>query len=51
MRLRGEVLRPDGSEAIGDDVICAVEDGAAAGTEMAQRLLAQAGDGFFDWRG
>ncbi|MCY4336148.1 MAG: hydroxymethylbilane synthase [Litoreibacter sp.] len=50
MRLRGEVLRPDGSEAIDDDVSCAVEDGADAGAEMARKLLAQAGPGFFDWR-
>jgi len=50
MRLRGEVLRPDGSEAIGDDLSCAVEDGAKAGKEMAQALLAQAGPGFFEWR-
>tara|TARA_R110002049_G_scaffold117332_2_gene270452 strand:+ start:27403 stop:28317 length:915 start_codon:yes stop_codon:yes gene_type:complete len=51
MRLRGQVLRPDGSDAIDDDVTCAISDGAAAGTDMAQRLLARAGPGFFDWRG
>ncbi|MEM9581745.1 MAG: hydroxymethylbilane synthase [Pseudomonadota bacterium] len=50
MRLRGEVLRPDGSEAIDDDVSCAIEDGAQAGQDMARTLLAQAGEGFFDWR-
>jgi hydroxymethylbilane synthase len=50
MRLRGEVLRPDGSEAIGDDVTILIEDGAAAGQAMAARLLANAGEGFFDWR-
>lgn len=50
LRLRGEVLRPDGSEAIDDDMTVAVEDGADAGREMARKLLAQAGDGFFDWR-
>ncbi len=50
MRLRGEVLRPDGSEAIDDDMTCAVEDGAQAGQDMAKKLLAQAGEGFFDWR-
>ncbi|MDA8746861.1 hydroxymethylbilane synthase [Litoreibacter sp.] len=50
LRLRGQVLRPDGSEAIGDDMTCAIEDGAKAGQDMAQKLLAQAGEGFFDWR-
>lgn len=49
--LRGEVLRPDGSEAIEDEARCLIEDGAAAGREMAQKLLAQAAPGFFDWRG
>jgi len=51
LRLRGQVLRPDGSEAIGDDQTCAIIDGADLGRDMANRLLAQAGPGFFDWRG
>ena len=50
LHLRGEVLRPDGSEALSDRVSCPIEDGAQAGTEMAKKLLAQAGPGFFDWR-
>ncbi len=50
MRLRGEVLRPDGSDSIDDDMTCAIEDGAAAGKAMAEKLLSQAGPGFFDWR-
>jgi hydroxymethylbilane synthase len=50
LRLRGEVLRPDGSERIADDRSCAIADGPALGTAMAERLLAEAGDGFFDWR-
>ena len=50
MRLRGQVLRPDGSDAIGDDVTCTISDGAEAGREMARKLLAEAGLGFFDWR-
>ena len=50
LRLRGEVLRPDGSEAISDDMTAPVEDGAALGREMAAKLLAQAGEGFFDWK-
>ncbi|MEX0338782.1 MAG: hydroxymethylbilane synthase [Arenibacterium sp.] len=51
LRLRGEVLRPDGSEAIAENETCTIEDGAALGQDMAKRLLAQAGPGFFDWRG
>ena len=50
LRLRGEVLRPDGSEAINDDMTGLIEDGAEMGVEMAAKLLAQAGKGFFDWR-
>ena len=50
MRLRGEVLRPDGSDAIQDNMIVPIEDGAQAGKEMAAKLLEQAGEGFFDWR-
>lgn len=50
LRLRGEVLRPDGSEAIGDDVTVLIEDGAKAGRAMAAKLLDTAGAGFFDWR-
>ncbi|WP_299882339.1 hydroxymethylbilane synthase [uncultured Sulfitobacter sp.] len=51
LHLRGEVLRPDGSEAVDDALSCVIEDGAEAGREMAGKLLAQAGEGFFDWRG
>ena len=50
LRLRGEVLRPDGSESISDDVIVPVDDGVDAGIAMAKKLLAEAGQGFFDWR-
>jgi hydroxymethylbilane synthase len=50
LRLRGEVLRPDGSEAITDDRTCPIADGADLGREMAQMLLTQAGPGFFDWK-
>ncbi len=50
LRLRGEVLRPDGSENIADDVSGAIADGPEMGRDMARRLLAQAGPGFFDWR-
>ncbi len=50
LRLRGEILRTDGSEALADDVSGAVEDGPEMGRAMAERLLAQAGAGFFDWK-
>ncbi|MGJ8544933.1 MAG: hydroxymethylbilane synthase [Sulfitobacter sp.] len=48
--LRGEVLRPDGSEAIDGDVSCAISDGAEAGAALGRDLLSRAGPGFFDWR-
>ena len=51
LRLRGQVLRPDGSEALSEDRTCPVADGAALGREMARDLLTRAGPGFFDWRG
>ncbi len=51
LRLRGEILRPDGSARHAGDASAPIEDGAALGTEMAARLLAEAGPGFFDWRG
>jgi len=50
IRLRGEILRTDGSESLDDDQSGATEDGAAIGAAMAARLLEKAGDGFFDWR-
>ncbi len=49
LRLRGEILRPDGSECLSDDQSAAIEDGAELGRVMAAKLLAQAGEGFFDW--
>ncbi len=50
IRLRGEVLRPDGSDCINEDRTAAIEDGAELGREMAQSLLDKAGEGFFAWR-
>jgi hydroxymethylbilane synthase len=49
LRLRGEILRPDGSEVLTDDRTAPVEDGAKLGMEMARALRARAGEGFFDW--
>jgi len=50
VRLRGEILRTDGSEAHADDQTGAVEDGPDMARAMAAELLARAGDGFFDWK-
>jgi hydroxymethylbilane synthase len=50
LRLRGEVLRPDGSDSIADDATSAIEDAPEMAREMANKLLAKAGPGFFDWR-
>jgi hydroxymethylbilane synthase len=50
LRLRGEVLRPDGSEKIADDRSAPIADAPAMARDMAQTLLKQAGPGFFDWR-
>ncbi|MFM2357084.1 MAG: hypothetical protein RLZZ528_2820 [Pseudomonadota bacterium] len=48
--LRGEILRPDGSDAITGDIRVPATDGAAAGEALARELLSQAPKGFFDWR-
>lgn len=48
--LRGEILRPDGSDAIRGERRFAIGDGAAAGEDLATDLLRQAPKGFFDWR-
>ena len=47
--LRGEVLRPDGSEAISGNRRGAISDGADIGRDLAQELLTRAGPDFFDW--
>ena len=49
LRLRGEVLRPDGSEAINDDQSCPIEDAEILGTEMAIKILNSTPSNFFDW--
>lgn len=51
IHLRGEILRPDGSDAIAEAASGPAEDGAALGRDMALRLLNRGGPGFFDWRG
>ena len=48
LRLRGEILRPDGSECLAHGVAGAVGDAAALGAEAAAVLRGRAGPGFFD---
>ena len=48
MRLRGEILRPDGSEVLTEDRSAPVTDAGRLGADMARDLRARAGDGFFD---
>jgi hydroxymethylbilane synthase len=46
--LRGEVLRPDGTQVITGERRGAAADGVAMGTDLAAELLGRAGPGFFD---
>ena len=50
LRLRGEILRTDGSEALSDERSGTIEDGVEMGRDLATDLLTRAGEGFFDWR-
>lgn len=49
IKLRGEVLRPDGSDALAEAETAAIEDGATMGREVGLRLKARAPEDFFDW--
>ncbi|MCV3271748.1 hydroxymethylbilane synthase [Roseobacter sinensis] len=49
LHLRGEVLRPDGSEAIFGERRGPISDGQRMGRDLAEELLARAGADFFDW--
>jgi len=49
LRLRGEILRPDGSEVLSEDRSAPVAEAAKLGADMARDLRARAGEGFFDW--
>ncbi|MEM7721930.1 MAG: hydroxymethylbilane synthase [Pseudomonadota bacterium] len=51
IRLRGQILRPDGSESLSDDRTAPIEDARALGAAMAADLRAKAGEDFFDWIG
>ena len=50
IRLRAEVLRPDGTDVIAEEVTADAEDAAALGAEVGATLLGRAPVGFFDWR-
>lgn len=47
--LRGEILRPDGTECLADEGRAPIEDAAELGRAVAGRLRDRAPDGFFDW--
>ncbi|WP_424931645.1 hydroxymethylbilane synthase [Amaricoccus macauensis] len=47
LTLRGEILRPSGSECLSHSIAGSVEDGAAMGAEAAAILRERAGPGFF----
>lgn len=49
LHLRGEILRPDGSEVIAGERIGPASDGAAMGTDLANELRSRAPADFFDW--
>ena len=50
LRLRGEILRPDGRAAHAGERTGAIADAEAIGRDLADALLARAEPGFFDWR-
>jgi hydroxymethylbilane synthase len=48
MRLRGLIVRPDGSQAHGTEHMAQASDAERLGREVGQELRARAGPGFFD---
>ncbi|MFN4155106.1 MAG: hydroxymethylbilane synthase [Paracoccaceae bacterium] len=50
LHLRGEILRPDGSESITGQRSGPAADAAALGTDLAEELLSKAPADFFSWR-
>ncbi|MEL7301852.1 MAG: hydroxymethylbilane synthase [Pseudomonadota bacterium] len=50
IHLRGEILRPDGSERLADEISGSVDQGTDLGATLAESLLGRAAPGFFDWR-
>ncbi|NDK35698.1 hydroxymethylbilane synthase [Rhodovulum sulfidophilum] len=47
--LRGEILRPDGSERIAGEDRAPIGHGAEMGFALGKKLREEAGEGFFDW--
>lgn len=50
LRLRGEILRSDGTECHAGEISGPVADGPALGERLARDLLSRADDDFFDWK-
>lgn len=50
LRLRGEVLRPDGSDVLAGERIGPASDAEAMGADLAEELLRRAPTGFMDFR-
>jgi hydroxymethylbilane synthase len=50
MRLRGEILSPDGTASYASEITGPAADAPQLGKKLAQELLTQAGPGFFNWR-
>ena len=47
LHLRGEVLRPDGSESLSEEISGPIEDGSKMGKDLAKTLLNRAGSQLF----
>lgn len=50
LTLKGEILRTDGSESVADQISGPIADGPELGRSLAERLLSQVDDDFFDWK-
>lgn len=50
IHLRGEILRPDGSKCLKTSGSSSLADAEELGKTLGEALLAQAGEGFFDFR-
>lgn len=50
IHLRGEILRPDGSKCLKTSGSASLSDAEELGQSLGEALLAQAGEGFFDFR-
>jgi hydroxymethylbilane synthase len=50
LTLQGEILKTDGSQAVSGEVSGPISNGPELGRSLAQTLLSQVDDDFFDWR-